>query len=58
MEAFLMFLGVLGIFIQYFIIKLAIKNAFKESSGEIKRAIEKGVADALEQHRWKQENKS
>jgi hypothetical protein len=46
----------LGVFIQYFIIKLAIKNAIKESSGEIKRIIEKAVTTSLEQQQWKQDN--
>lgn len=55
---FLIILCVLGVFIQYFIIKLAIKNAIKESSGEIKRTIENAVTASLEQQRWKQDNKS
>jgi len=55
---FLIILGFLAIFIQYFIIKLAIKNAMKESSEEIKITIEKAVTASLEQHRWKQDNKS
>ncbi len=44
--------------ILYFTIKLAIKNAIKESSDEIKRVIENAVTASLEQQRWKQDNKS
>lgn len=55
---FLIILWVLGVLILYFTIKLAIKSAIKESSGEIKRIIEKAVTTSLEQQQWKQDNKS
>lgn len=58
MEVIFIIFGILGLAIQYFIIKLAIKSAIKESSGEIKRAIENAVTASLEQQRWKQDNKS
>ena len=52
-----LFFYIISLFIFYFVIKIAIKNAFREKEGDIRSLIKETTLTALKEHEYNKENR-